>query len=999
MLRFVLKISVVRIVQPEYDNDPDDPDAPYRSAHESAVFAHLRRNLPLNKSRRTTDYLGVQVPSEVGSDPANRRPRAPIDALHNPFGNADDEDEPAYENDVEVDLTSWGLDAFMKKNKAKGKGKGKAKSEILPNPHVGDSVRTTHSVAGDTPDRKIRSMSVGTLNDFGAGGVFLDADSGPDSLGRIRSSADLDQLQPPQPPLQRRRASAHVLIETLPVQPPLHSVPFPSVSVSGRSSPGPEEILRPGSRSSRLDLQTTHARTQSNGSLGSKALLNDILDDEDANPFAVQPPSPDRASRFDPKANRGRTMSSGSIADDNAFSVRLPSPSRSSRFDPKTHGRTMSVNSMGTRMLLENDADAESRRDRPLSTLELLRPKILVMPSPLQSTVPAQEPQPVTRAHSGFQISTDGPPLPPAARSSRLGIPVASNSFTPNPRASLSLSQLAFRNTLVVGGQRDIAYSDIDRHFPRALKDGEQAYFEIEEEESPVPSSIPLPPVPPTAELEIRRPAGKLYGRSLIDNLEHRKLEMRQKARYTRHRSWQFSEADSFFFCHSTFRGDDRPSMMVRGQMRRSSTLVDPDSLGPPPNSQNLNEASRRNSTARPLLDSSGKKPPIIGASSSTGDLPQSRSVFGVDTLWDRELQKLKEIEAQEQAELEERRRREQEDAERRQRKKKRRSKLKETESTSPQMEAGPQDVSESRISSEPPMLPAIQKPILKRAPIADGEPSESENDEDDIPLGQSIGRITDKAADDWVAESSDEDERPRHTTGSGPHYSGSSAPLARPRPNGVEDEDSEEDLPLTAAAERITKRATQLPSARFLDEDDEDTPLAAVLSESKLSLGQSKLSLPNLSFDHLSGERLSANDDDEDEQPLGLRASRLPPMASHGPLPFNGADGADEDEDRPLAFHPEQQRKTQYQMLAQLQQQQQQQQQQQMMMQAQMHNSLYFGNPAMMGSGFFGQPVGMGVPPFMGMPMPPSPPPVHDPAKYGRVDRWRHNVAVEGEQ
>ncbi|KAN0097613.1 Hsp90 domain containing protein [Tylopilus felleus] len=848
----------------EYDNDPDDPDAPYRSAHESAVFAHLRRNLPLNKSRRTTDYLGVQVPSEVGSDPANRRPRAPIDALHNPFGNADDEDEPAYENDVEVDLTSWGLDAFMKKNKAKGKGKGKAKSEILPNPHVGDSVRTTHSVAGDTPDRKIRSMSVGTLNDFGAGGVFLDADSGPDSLGRIRSSADLDQLQPPQPPLQRRRASAHVLIETLPVQPPLHSVPFPSVSVSGRSSPGPEEILRPGSRSSRLDLQTTHARTQSNGSLGSKALLNDILDDEDANPFAVQPPSPDRASRFDPKANRGRTMSSGSIADDNAFS---------------THGRTMSVNSMGTRMLLENDADAESR--------QLLRPKVLSTP--------------VTRAHSGFQISTDGPPLPPAARSSRLGIPVASN--------SLSLSQLAFRNT-------DIAYSDIDRHFP--------PYFEIEEEESPVPSSIPLPP--------IRRPAGKLYGRSLIDNLEHRKLEMKQKAR--------------------TFRGDDRPSMMVRGQMRHSL-------------------ASRRNSTARPLLDSSGKKPPIIGT---------SRSVFG----------KLKEIEAQEQAELEERRRREQEDAERRQRKKKRRSKLKETESTSPQMEAGPQD---------PPMLPAIQKPILKRAPIADGEPSESENDEDDIPLGQSIGRITDKAADDWVAESSDEDERPRHTTGSGPHYSGSSAPLARPRPNGVEDEDSEEDLPLTAAAERITKRATQLPSARFLDEDDEDTPLAAVLSESKLSLGQSKLSLPNLSFDHLSGERLSANDDDEDEQPLGLRASRLPPMASHGPLPFNGADGADEDEDRPLAFHPEQQRKTQYQMLAQLQQQQQQQQQQQMMMQAQMHNSLYFGNPAMMGSGFFGQPVGMGVPPFMGMPMPPSPPPVHDPAKYGRVDRWRHNVAVEGEQ
>jgi len=45
---------------------------------------------------------------------------------------------------------------------------------------------------------------------------------------------------------------------------------------------------------------------------------------------------------------------------------------------------------------------------------------------------------------------------------------------------------------------------------------------------------------------------------------------------------------------------------------------------------------------------------------------------------------------------------------------------------------------------------------------------------------------------------------------------------------------------------------------------------------------------------------------------------------------------------------------------------------------------------------------MGMGVVgmhPMMGMPMPPSPPPVQDSAKYGRVDRWRHDVAVEGER
>ncbi|KIK97859.1 hypothetical protein PAXRUDRAFT_750867 [Paxillus rubicundulus Ve08.2h10] len=966
----------------EYDNDPDNPDAPYHSARESAIFSHLRRHDPLSKPRRSTDYLGVQVPSEVESDPANRRSRGSIGALRNPFGNADDDDEPPDDEGVEVDLTSWGLGAFMEKDKGKGKGKGKTKSEVLPNPHPGGLARNTQSVAGDTSyGRGARSMSVGTLNDFGVGGAFLDSRQ-PDSL----------------PPLQRRRASTHVLIETLPVQPPLHSVPFPSVSVSGRSSsPAPEEVLRSGSRASRLDLQTAHAHTQSNASLGSRALLNDPINPEDANLFAVRPASPDRASHFDSKVNRARTMSNASmgtvasknmLAEENPFSVRPPSLSRSSRFDPKVHARTMSVNSMGTRALLDNDVDAESRHDRPLSTLELLRPKVLVMPSPLQSAAAPPPPPPVIRPRNGFQTSTDGPPLPPGARSARPStqsglapIPIASNSFTPNPRASLSLSQLAFRNTLVVGGQRDIAYSDIDRHLPRAVKDGEQAQFEEEEqEESPVPSSVPLPPVPPPTEIEIRRAAGKLYGRSLIDNLEHRKLEMKQKAR--------------------TFRGDNRPSMMVRGQIRSPNTLIDPETLGARPPSQNLNKKapplSRRNSgSAGPLLDLNGEKPPMLGASASTSDLPKSRSVFGVDTLWDREMAKLKEIEAQEKAEVEKRKRREREGAERRERsnKKKSKSKGKDMDFT-PEHEVSPsQDVLESRVPLEPPTLPVIQKPILRRASVADDEEeSESECDGDDVPLGQAIGRAIDRATDNWVAESSDEDERPRRTIGVGPRYSSatkSPAPRIPPLSDG-EGDDSDEDLPLTAAAERIAKR-TQIPHPSLVDDDeDEDKPLAAVLSESKLPLSQSKLSLPNLSFGNLSGGGRSTNDDDDDEQPLGLRASRLPPMGFQASLAFTGGD---DDDDKPLAFHPEQQRRTQNQILAQVQ------QQQQMVMQTQMQNSFFFGAPAMMGSGFFGPP--MGVPPMMmGMPVPPpSPPPVHDTAKFGRVDRWRHDVAVEGER
>jgi len=66
--------------------------------------------------------------------------------------------------------------------------------------------------------------------------------------------------------------------------------------------------------------------------------------------------------------------------------------------------------------------------------------------------------------------------------------------------------------------------------------------------------------------------------------------------------------------------------------------------------------------------------------------------------------------------------------------------------------------------------------------------------------------------------------------------------------------------------------------------------------------------------------------------------------------------------------------------------------------MQAQLQSNMFFSPPSVMmnGSGFFTPPMGpMTVQPPMPMP---SPPVIHDSAKYGRVDRWRHDVAVEGQ-
>jgi len=115
----------------------------------------------------------------------------------------------------------------------------------------------------------------------------------------------------------------------------------------------------------------------------------------------------------------------------------------------------------------------------------------------------------------------------------------------------------------MVGGQRDVAYTDIDTGVRRATEDGEQIVEEFPEEEPARPVTV-IVDEPESA----GRPPGKLYGRSLVDELEHRKAVMRSKQR--------------------VFTGDDRPSMMARGPMRRSTTLIDPTSLKQRPISQNV---------------------------------------------------------------------------------------------------------------------------------------------------------------------------------------------------------------------------------------------------------------------------------------------------------------------------------------------------------------------------------------------------------------------------
>jgi hypothetical protein len=371
----------------------------------------------------------------------------------------------------------------------------------------------------------------------------------------------------------------------------------------------------------------------------------------------------------------------------------------------------------------------------------------------------------------------------------------------------------------------------------------------------------------------------------------------------------------------------------------------------------------------KPLLNFDDDKVPKL---SPEARIPKSRSVFGVDTLWEREMVKLKEIENQE---AEENRRREAEEAEReRKKREKRKGKAK-----SDDMESIPSPVveldAEPRVSAEPPVLPVIRNATLRQPhPPVDDDDDESDSDSGgDNPSRDHFSTGTGTGAEHWYNGSSDEaDDGPRRTTGTGPRYLKSAN---RPSQMAPGDDDSDEDVPLAATFVRATQRANRIGLTRH-DSDDEK-PLSALIEKTKLNL-------PPIDFDAPADPK--TDDDDDDDKPLGLRI----PLSSHAP---SSTSQHVDDDDRPLGFHPEHQRRTQYMMATQ-------QHQNQMMMQAQMRSSVFFGpQPAMLGSGFFGQPMGapMMIGPFPSPAMP-SPPPVEDAAKFGRVDRWRHKVAVEGQ-
>ncbi|EJU06524.1 hypothetical protein DACRYDRAFT_113208 [Dacryopinax primogenitus] len=976
----------------EYDNDADDPEGPYRIARESAIFAHTRRSARPEDSyggdsfrRSKADFLNVKLPSEL--DAASERKSMSSGRRTPLVGYGYQQDNEIHGE--EVDLAEWGL--AKKENEEEDKEEDdtfreperrRAVSEFLPGPSVlpqdrGDrrlSIAKSELLpaSGGFKDQRARRSSLG---DFGAGGAFLDA-------ARTFPGGRPDQGQRSftEPISQQRRNSLVALDDSASLNNPWSPVDGPTTVPFPSTEPAPQEV--------------------------------------EENPFALPPPSPSKSSRFDPKTH-GRTLSTASIGsratlmddhrssrymstgpgpDDARSSRYMPDDARSSQYFPADDGRSIAGSAYlrDAQAQGQGQAERDDARPRRLSGWNVLRPKVLVMPSPLQDEEHAAMPLDLA-SRGGFVHSKDGPPLPPGAKAEHpaprplSSMTLASkvdplNPQSPlhlNPRESLTLSQLTFRNSLM----NDVAYTDMGLR--RAAEDGEKVTVEMEEEDEPLVKSGRAP--------------GALYGRSLIDDLEARKAALRGKQR--------------------VFKGDDRPSMMDRSGVKRSSTLIDPASFGDtrPPlarRNTNMSTGSGRMGNA-PLLSFEGEDTltsPIDPT--GTNRIAKSKSTFGVDQLWEKELAKLQVIEAEEQKAAEAQRKKDEEEEARRRKK----VKGKGTREPSALAQSAPAQPPSVRRMSSNLELPAVSAGASllddsnrRHSTVTLGVNNwfNSDNDEDDEDEsgGERAELITPKKA--------------RQTTYNSPPTLPPSLPSLSHQ---VDDSSEDEDVPLAARMQKLA--GTGLPH-KDSDSEEEEMPLAAVIAKKQLerstsskpgSLGSGKpgstesprspsftapakgAALPNLDFGGTTGgfaESLglgissaanetstkrataAADDSDEDNVPLGLRH---PSTHIHSP-----GNAGDEDE-APLGMRFPQAAMQQQAQAQALQQQQymQMMMQQQMVWQAeQMRTSMAFGGgmtPQMTG---FPMSYGMGAPAVI-------PPAMSDPGKFNRVDQWRRGVGAD---
>lgn len=421
------------------------------------------------------------------------------------------------------------------------------------------------------------------------------------------------------------------------------------------------------------------------------------------------------------------------------------------------------------------------------------------------------------------------------------------------------------------------------------------------------------------------------------------------------------------------FRGDNRPAMMERGQIRRPGTLIDsaalqtrPDTVllphGPMTSGTDQRPNAHRASTIQPLLSFDSEAP---------GRAANSKSVFGVDTVWEREMARLKEIQEQQRLDQEAQKAREEEKQKRKGKKIKKNRGKNEPPLSPSAPETEPPAPELNRMSSAPPILPNIT-PLNQQVPPASPHESEASLP----PANRRRRSVATLDAGGWFAGSSDEEDSGAKRD-SGPR----TVPVS-----GGRDDDSDDDVPLTNI--KVNAPAS---------DDDEDAPLSSlkpkqgVLPDLKPASTLDIAASLGLAPESTQTKASKADDSDDDEVPLAIRRQTIMPQ-SPGNKPGAGNDDDDDDDEKPLGLRlsqapnaMQQRRQAEYQQMMLMQQQQQ--QQQLLMQQNAMHASMFGGSMLSFQPGFGGPGSvhSFGAPMFGGMP-------VQDP-KLSRVDQWRHGV------
>lgn len=336
---------------------------------------------------------------------------------------------------------------------------------------------------------------------------------------------------------------------------------------------------------------------------------------------------------------------------------------------------------------------------------------------------------------------------------------------------------------------------------------------------------------------------------------------------------------------------------------------VEGDLPGPPDAGADARDPRRRHSHA-PLL-SLGTEPDLLQAGETDrpgGRMTKSRSVFGVDQIWEREMEKLKVIQEKEAIAREEAAARDRAKEEKAAQKYKGKGKAegkkvkgKATEDQTPERPAMHQARSASSFElvsghASPgfeevsPVRPVPDLPPMLHFSPEKAGPVMSQQQGDGSKGMPRRAAATSVHLDDWIDSSDDEfgpSSRARAST------SDKVAAARAPVPAIAEDSDSEEDVPLSRLAPAVAagRQSAQLAPAAMESDSEDEVPLSKLAAKSPVTATSSNNQPPAPADEAASGS-------------LGL--ANVPEPASSGgltaPPPAQAAEQDEGDDDIPLA-------------------------------------------------------------------------------------------------